>query len=136
MSVFALTDPAAIAALSEALTTAGVDGLEITGPDGHIRIVVSPSGGAEVSRSATAPAKSAGTAVVKAPIAGHFRPASFDIDGEAHEIAKGENLGFIAIGPVLVPLVALHGGLFRRQLAEPETLVGFGTPLFEIQKTS
>jgi len=135
MSAFSLTDPAVIAALSEALTRAGVDGLEIIGPAGHIRIVVSPLGGAEVSRSATAPENSAGTAVVKAPIAGHFRPAAIDIDGEAHEVAEGENLGFIAIGPILVPLIAPQAGLLRRQLVDPEALVGFGMPLFELQKT-
>lgn len=135
MSAFSLTDPAVIAALSGALTRAGVDGLEITGPGGHIRIVVSPRGEAEVFRSVTAPENSAGTAVVKAPIAGHFRPAAIDIDGEAHEVAGGENLGFIAIGPILVPLVAPQAGVLRRQFVEPETLVGFGTPLFEIQKT-
>ncbi|MFK0333738.1 acetyl-CoA carboxylase [Rhizobium sp. NPDC090275] len=135
MSAFSLTDPAVIAALCETLTRAGVDGLEITGPDGHVRIVVSPLRSAEVSRSPTAPANSVGTAVVKAPIAGHFRPAATDIDGDVHEVAGGENLGFIAIGPILVPLVAPQAGLLRRQLAEPETLVGFGTPLFELQKT-
>ncbi len=135
MSVFSLTDPAVVAALSEALTRAGVDGLEITGPDGHLRIVISTGRKAEIAHSTTRSASHTGMLVVKAPIAGHFRPAAVDIGGEALEVAGGENLGFIAIGPILVPLVAPHSGLLRRQLVEPETLVGFATPLFEIQKT-
>jgi len=136
MSVFSVTDTATITALSEALTRAGVEGLEITTPGGHLRIMVSTGGTAEISRSTTTSGNHAGTVVIKAPIAGHFRPAAVDVGGEARAIVKGENLGFIAIGPILIPLIASHTGLLRSRLVEPETLVGFATPMFEIQKTS
>ncbi|QRM57080.1 acetyl-CoA carboxylase [Sinorhizobium sp. BG8] len=136
MSAIGLTDPVTIAALSDALTRAGVEGLEITTRDGHIRIVALTGGGAEVSHSKMAPVSSADTVVIKAPIAGYFRPVAVGTDEEARGIAQGEILGFMAVDPVLVPLVAPHSGLLRRQLVEPETLTGFGTPLFEIQKKS
>lgn len=135
MSAIGLSDPVTIAALSDALTRAGVEGLEITTRDGHVRIVVSTNKDIEVSHLKIAPGNSADNVVIKAPIAGHFRPVAVENDEDAREISQGEILGFMAIGPILVPLVATHSGLLRRQLIAPETLTGFGTPLFEIQKT-
>lgn len=40
MSAIDFSDPATIAFLTEALTAAGVDGLEISRPGGQLRIVV------------------------------------------------------------------------------------------------
>jgi hypothetical protein len=136
MSAIGLTDAVTIAALSDALTKAGVEGLEITTRDSHVRIVVSTNGGTEVSHSKMTPPNSANTVLMKAPIAGHFQPVAVDADEKAREITQGEILGFIAVDPILVPLVAPHSGLLRRQLVAPETLTGFGTPVFEIRKTS
>lgn len=136
MSTLGLTDPVTIATLSDALTKAGVEGVEITTRDGHLRIVVSGSKSAAISHSATSAVSSVDSAVIKAPIAGHFRPAAAAAGEIEREVIQGESLGFMAIGPILVPVLAPCAGILRRKHAEPEALIGFGTPLFELEKTS
>ncbi|OCJ16343.1 acetyl-CoA carboxylase [Rhizobium sp. AC44/96] len=137
MSTIGLTDPVTIATLSDALTKAGVEGVEITTRDGHLRIVVSGGKSAAISHSAPSSAvSSADSAVIKAPIAGYFRPAAAAAGETEREVMQGEPLGFMVIGPILVPMLASSAGILRRKHAEPEDLIGFGTPLFELEKTS
>jgi len=135
MSLIGLTEPATIAALSAALTRAGVDGIEISNPAGHLRIVVSNG---KVSHSTRSHQPPAAASVVRAPLAGHFRPIepAFESGTKSRELAKGDVLGFIAIGPILLPLLAPHAGTIRRHLAEADALVGFGAKLFELEQTS
>lgn len=133
MSRLDFTDPATLAALTDMLTAAGVEGLEIIAPDMQVKLVVSSSGKAVIpSKAATARPTSATT--VQAPIAGHFHIAP-PADEEAFPRPVGAEavVGFIRIGNVLVPVIAGHAGLLTRQLAEQDGLVGFGDPLFEIE---
>ena len=127
MSDFNLSDPAIIAAISEALSQAGVDGIEIERGQEKLRIVVEHNGAASVIVDA---AKTAQTNTAKAPLAGMFQPAS---GASPREVAAGEILGFIRVGPVLLPVKAPQAGVLTRALAEKDVLVGYGDPLFEIE---
>lgn len=140
MSAIDFSDPATIAFLTDALTAAGVKGLEISRPDGQIRIVVSGEGGACISTQ-LAPRRASGSApvVVKAPLAGHFcaeHPAAAAPQTLPRSVSAVDLLGFIRVGHVLLPLRAGHSGVLTRLLAEPDALVGFGDPLFEIELPS
>jgi len=133
MSRLDFTDPATLAALTDMLKAAGVDGLEITTPDTQVKLVVSSSGKAVIpSKAASAEPTSAAT--VKAPIAGlfHLAPAA-DREVFPRRVSADAVVGFIRIGHVLVPVIAGRAGLVSGQLAEQDALVGFGDPLFEIE---
>lgn len=138
MSTIDFTDPATIAALTEALTAAGLDGLEISGPGGHLRIVLSSPENTQVG-AANAVRPTAAIAV-KAPIAGHFcasRPSDSDeTEALPRIVSEKDVIGFIRIGPVLLPVPAGRSGLLARQVAKSGALVGFGDALFEIEPQS
>ncbi|EHS49398.1 hypothetical protein PDO_3247 [Rhizobium sp. PDO1-076] len=132
MSTIDFSDPEIIAFLTDALTSAGVDGVEISAASGQLRIVVSADGSTRTSVDT-----SVATIAIKAPMAGIFRlqrPGSVDIVADLpRPVSATEVLGFLRIGPVLVPLTAGRPGLMTRRLAQPDALVGFGDALFEIE---
>lgn len=141
MSAIDFSDPATIAFLTDALTAAGVDGLEISRPGGQLRIVVAGQGDAQVSSTkATRRAPNSASSVVRAPMAGHFcieHPAGSDAAKTLpRSVSDADIVGFIRVGQVLLPLRASGSGLLTRLLVEPGTLVGFGDPLFEIELPS
>ncbi|MBY5359718.1 acetyl-CoA carboxylase [Rhizobium leguminosarum] len=137
MSAIDFSDPATIAFLTDALTAAGVDGLEISLPGGQLRIVVAEKGGARISSTdATPPAPGLTSAVVKAPMAGRFcldHPASAVPQKLPRSVSDADIVGFVGVGHILHPLRAGRSGVLIRLLAEPGALVGFGDPLFEIE---
>ncbi|WP_159947588.1 acetyl-CoA carboxylase [Rhizobium sp. 18065] len=132
MSAIDFSDPEIIAFLADALTSAGVDGVEISTASGQLRIVVSADGSTR-----TAVDRSVATIAIKASMAGIFclqRPGSVDIVADLpRPVTATEVLGFLRVGPVLVPLTAGRTGLLTRRLTEPGALVGFGEALFEIE---
>lgn len=133
MSRHDFTDPATLAVLTEMLTTAGVEGLEITTRDTHVKLVV-PSSGKDVIPSKPGSVQLTSATTVKAPIAGLFHLAP-PADGEAfpRPVTADSVVGFIRIGHVLVPVIAGRACLLTGQLAEQDAVVGFGDPLFEIE---
>jgi hypothetical protein len=141
MSGIDFSAPATIAFLTEALTEAGVSGLEISWPSGQLRIVIATGNEAGIDVSVTSrPAPTAQPlVVVKAPMAGHFCPGSPSRSATADRLPSvfaADILGFLRVGPVLLPLCAGRAGILTKQLAEPDALVGFGDPLFEIEPQS
>ncbi len=144
MSAIDFSDPATIAFLTEALTAAGVNGLEISRPGGQLRIVVAGKDGARISSTeATPPAPGFApgftSAVVKAPMAGRFcldHPASAVPQKLPRSLSDADIVGFVGVGHILLPLRAGRSGILTRLLAEPGALVGFGDPLFEIELQS
>jgi len=132
-------DPAVIASLAAALETAGVDGMEIAQDARTVRIVIERGGlGAVVQVDALRPSPAATPAIsVAAPLAGLFcgaHPASFAPPLELpREVVTGDMLGFIRIGPILLPIKASGTGTLMRSLAGDGSLVGYGDPLFEIE---
>ncbi|NTJ44550.1 acetyl-CoA carboxylase [Agrobacterium larrymoorei] len=137
MSRLDFTDPATLAALTDMLKAAGVDGLEITTPDAQVKLVVSASQGSakHASNSSARPTATANFAV-KARIAGHFHVASGGDETFPYSVAGDAVVGFIRIGHVLVPVFAGRAGLLTGRLVEHGALVGFGDPLFEIESHS
>ncbi|MBY3170561.1 acetyl-CoA carboxylase biotin carboxyl carrier protein [Rhizobium laguerreae] len=141
MSAIDFSDPATIALLSEALTAAGVDGLEISRPGGQLRIIVAGERGAGInSTEATPPvpglAPGSASAVVKAPMAGRFclkHSASATPQNLPRSVSDADIVGFVGVGHILLPLRAGRSGVLTRLLAEPGALVGFGDPLFAIE---
>lgn len=133
MSRLDFTDPATLAALTDMLIAAGVEGLEITTPDTQVKLVV-PSSGKAVIPPKAASAQPTSATTVKAPIAGlfYFAPPTGG-DKFPRRVAADAVVGFIRIGHVLVPVIAGRAGLVTGQLAEQDALVGFGDPLFEIE---
>lgn len=141
MSAIDFSDPTTIALLTDALTAAGVSGLEISWPGGQLRIVVATGEEARINVSSTAqPVSAAQPVVVKAPMAGHFCSGSSSrsvaADRLPRSVSAGDILGFLRVGPILLPLCAGRAGILTRQLAEPDALVGFGDPLFEVEPQS
>ncbi|MBY3223382.1 acetyl-CoA carboxylase biotin carboxyl carrier protein [Rhizobium laguerreae] len=144
MSAIDFSDAATIALLTEALTAAGVNGLEISRPGGQLRIIVAGERGAGInSTEATPPAPGltpgSTSAVVKAPMAGRFRvqhPASAAPQNLPRSVSDADIVGFVGVGHILLPLHAGRSGILTRLLAEPGALVGFGDPLFEIELPS
>ncbi|WP_106796353.1 acetyl-CoA carboxylase [Rhizobium sp. H4] len=140
MSAIDFSDPVTIAFLTDALTAAGVEGLEISGPDRQLRIVISGEGGARInSQAATPRAPGSPPVVVKAPLAGHFcaeHPAAATPQTLPRSVSDADLLGFIRVRHVLLPLRAGRSGVLTRLLAEPGALVGFGDPLFQIELPS
>ncbi|QKK21825.1 acetyl-CoA carboxylase biotin carboxyl carrier protein [Rhizobium indicum] len=141
MSAIDFSDPATIALLTEALTAAGVDGLEISRPGGQLRIVVAGKDGARISSTKATPrapglAPGSAAAVVKAPMAGRFyveHPASAAPQNLPRSVSDADIIGFVGVGHILLPLRAGRSGVLTRLLAEPDALVGFGDPLLEIE---
>jgi len=142
MSAIDFSDPSTIALLADALTAAGVSGLEISRPGGQLRIVVAAGEETRIDVSVTARPDSRGVspAVVRAPMAGHFCPGHLSdsavSDSLPRPVSGSEVLGFVRIGPVLLPLNAGRPAVLTKRLAEPDALVGFGDPLFEIEPQS
>lgn len=141
MSAIDFSDPTTVALLTEALTAAGVSGLEISWPGGQLRIVTETGNETRIDvTTTTQPASVVQPVVFKAPMAGHFCPGrssrSAAADRLPRSVSAADILGFLRVGPVLLPLCAGRAGILTKQLAEPDALVGFGDPLFEIEPQS
>jgi len=133
MSAIDVTDTATLSALADALEMAGVSGLEITNSTGYVRIVVDTGRDVQFTPNEKQEKQPGAPILVKAPMAGHFLShAPGEANGPAQKAAKGHVLGFIEIGPVLLPVRACHSFSSARQIASVGDLVGFGEPLFEL----
>ncbi|ATU94636.1 acetyl-CoA carboxylase [Phyllobacterium zundukense] len=139
MSVVDFSDPETIAFLAAALQAAGVDGIEINQPECTLRIVArrdAPSVDPLVQILQTT-SRATQSEKVTAPMAGVFsslHPASSAPPLEPPpEVAAGETLGFIWIGPILLPVKAAKTGVLTRRVAADGSVVGYGDPLFEFE---
>jgi acetyl-CoA carboxylase biotin carboxyl carrier protein len=116
------------------LEEAGIAVLDITGPARSIRITMDGAGTADLP----SPAVSAGgsRAVVAAASPGTFRDRhplhGTPLASEGQAVKAGDIIGLVEAGGVFVPVTARADGTIVRRLAEPGTLVGFGTPLWEL----
>lgn len=140
MSRVDFSDPAVIASLTAALEAAGVDGIEIEQCGSKVRIVVEqelPGAARRVKTSHTTPSRTVQPGNVSAPMAGVFcsdHPAlPVRSSGFPLEVGTGDPLGFIRIGPILLPVKAGTPGVLTRRIAEDGALVGYGDTLFEFE---
>ncbi|MDP9836286.1 biotin carboxyl carrier protein [Neorhizobium huautlense] len=129
-----LSDPAIIERLAAALEAAGVDGIEITRPDQSLLIRVAKSANGPVRQfSSGKPDAAARPAVVKSPMAGEFWPSDPSRSGASASSTAGDTVGFLRVGPILLPIAAGPSKRLRRHLVEPGTVVGFGDPIAEFE---
>ncbi|WP_156462710.1 acetyl-CoA carboxylase [Rhizobium sp. Leaf262] len=136
MSKLDLTDTATLAVLTDMLTAAGVEGLEIKTADKQLRLFIPTSGkmGASSAVDAKVGTGSARKAMVKAPTAGQFQTSNtIDDRPFPRQVASNEVVGSVRIGLVLVPVIAKCAGLLLNPLVKQDDLVGYGDPLFEIE---
>lgn len=121
-----LADPKLIEKLSEWLEASGVYELEIRYTDGQSLALV--SGGSRDNKK-----PNIGSATVKAPFAGLFLlPGDLAV---GRSVKAGEIIGLIEIGPLRLPLSSPSKGVVRHIKARIGELVGYGTPLFEVEPT-
>ncbi|MBB3612691.1 hypothetical protein [Rhizobium sp. BK602] len=136
----ALTDPAVIGEILGWLEAAGVDAIEIETEGGpFIRIVAgasSPPAAAGAIADEPSPTRSAPPAV-KAPVAGHFVAAHSGNDivlaGEGTPVLPDQIVGFVTIGPMLVPVRVPESGILGKCGVETGALVGYGDTLFPVE---
>ncbi|TNM63443.1 acetyl-CoA carboxylase [Aliirhizobium smilacinae] len=134
MSKLDLSDPAIIERLTAVLEAAGVEGIEITQPDQSLLIRLSGSANGSARQMRSGKPDAAGTpVVVKAPMAGEFWPSDLSRTGAPDVSAASGTVGFLRVGPILLPLVAGPLKRLRRHLAEQGTIVGFGDPIAEVE---
>lgn len=139
MSRVDFSDPATIALLTAALEAAGVEGLQIDQPNRSLRIILR-SGMRVISSDAVSARDGEGTqsaTVIKAPMAGQFlahHPLRPDA-GQSYprSIRQMDILGFLAVGPVLLPLKSTKSGIVTKCHVEHGAIVGFGAALYEIE---
>jgi acetyl-CoA carboxylase biotin carboxyl carrier protein len=121
------SDPDVVATLTGWLEAAGARELEITTQDGQaLKIVL---GEAAVPAEMRVP-EAAGQPV-KAPIIGFFRdghPAAeaSRLSSEGRTLEAGAIVGFVEVGPVLLPVVAPEAAVVTEVLARAGDLVGYG----------
>jgi biotin carboxyl carrier protein len=139
MSMVDFSDPATIALLAAALQTAGVDGIEIDQPARKVRIVVERGAPGAAPRVQVSQPNSpvAQSGALTAPMAGVFgsrHPGSVaSTSGFPRVVAVGETLGFVRVGPVLLPVRTSEAGVLTRSVVADGSVVGYGDPLFEIE---
>ena len=128
------------------MAAAGIGQLHLQGPDLSLTLTgPMASGRVPQARHPVVPSTAsseethveAAGHVVKAPCAGYFLPAHPLRDTPCvalgSEVAIGQVLGLMRVGALLVPVRSAKPGLLHRVLAEADTLLGFGSPLFDIQ---
>ena len=131
-------DTGAIRDLVALMRAGGVEALEVSGPEGHLHLVLVPPAAQAVPAAPVAEAPPAATPC-RAPVAGTLltrHPAS-DRPLAAPDtlVVAGDVVALMRTGLLLRPVVAPVAGRLR-WLAEAGTLVGYGAPLAEIEPNS
>ena len=116
--------------LARWLDATDIDRLELSGPDGLL--VLGRAGVAEIRPAAPMDA----AVEVASPSLGVFLDrhslAASPLVEIGDEVAAGDLLGCLQVGVLLTPVRTAHAGFVAERLAEPGTLVGYGTPLFRL----
>ncbi|MBL8697646.1 MAG: hypothetical protein JNK67_04710 [Alphaproteobacteria bacterium] len=122
------------------LEAAGLESIEIDGPG--LRLRIARGGHASSGRGLTVSVTPDGLAdapaghKVTARVAGVFRLrhpyAARPIVELGASVAAGAVIGLLQIGTIYAPVTARVAGIVGRLSAVPDSLVGYGTPLFEI----
>jgi biotin carboxyl carrier protein len=134
------TDPAVMQQIAAWLENAGASAIEIETEDGrHIRIVMD---GEVTLRADNGPRDVASMAPVsvtaaKAPFVGHFLDAhparGTPAAAEDTIVAAGDVVGFVKVGPLLLPIRAAGAGTLNECPIKAGDLVGYGDTIFSIE---
>jgi len=105
--------------------------LELNGPDGQW-LIRNEGGKTTLTITSTRPAQ-----IVSAPHAGvfltHHPLHSHPFAEPETPVAKGQIVGLLQAGVLLLPVVAPRDGVFVQYVSADWTLVGYATPLFELR---
>ncbi|PYG58666.1 biotin/lipoyl-containing protein [Rhizobium sp. UGM030330-04] len=140
VSISRYSEPGTIADLATHLERNNVSAIEIKTPDGSLKIVAMAGGQAPAGErpieTNKAPVK-AGDILARAPMAGIFTAAHPQRPDRAvqagQSVVKSEIVAFIAVGPVLVPVIAEKAGTVSEIVTEAGALVGYGSPLLKTE---
>lgn len=109
--------------------------LELRGPGTGLRLRHQGAGVVEEAFEAEAGALPAFT--VNAPSVGRFLQRhplrSEDLAPAGMEVAAGQVLGLLQVGPLLLPVCAPAAGVLIETLAAHGSAVGYGAPLFTLE---
>lgn len=125
--------------LCEWLAATDIGLLELTGPGTHLRLGCDAALGATRLDSANGPAAAACTTpvAVAAPSVGvflHRHPLQeAPLAQRGTRVSRGQPLGLLRIGALLLPVSAPHDGRVAEVLAADGAAVGYGTPLVDFQ---
>ncbi|MCZ8108827.1 MAG: acetyl-CoA carboxylase biotin carboxyl carrier protein subunit [Burkholderiales bacterium] len=127
-----------IAELSAWLSGSTIDTLELTGPEGAIRLVRrAPGVAVEPLPGTTEPGVADAGVMALATVAGIFLDRhplhSEPLVEPGARVAAGDHLGYLRVGLLLAPIVAPTAGQVANVLAVPGEVVGFGAPLLDIE---
>ncbi|USJ27538.1 acetyl-CoA carboxylase biotin carboxyl carrier protein [Ensifer adhaerens] len=136
------SDPALISTLTNWLGASGASELEISTKDGHtLKIVLpldaSPARPREAAKDVTSSAMEGWT--VKAPLAGVFRdrhPGDVDaspLASEGSTVEAGNVVGFVEVGPILMPVIAPVTANVAGVHARAGELIGYGDPVLTME---
>ena len=129
------SDPDLVATLTGWLEASGASELEITTQDGKALKIVLGAGPRPMPlhNATVVPVEMPEPAgrPVKAPIAGLFRDRhsaaeASPLSGEGRALEAGAIVGFVEVGPVLLPVVAPEAAVVAEVLARTGDLVGYG----------
>ncbi|HXV30888.1 MAG TPA: hypothetical protein VD840_11200 [Sinorhizobium sp.] len=136
-----ILNPASLEKIALWLENAGVGSIEIETEDGRLVRIV--AGEDATSRDAGHdPAASAATEPPRvrpaaAPIAGHVLPVHPARDAAEATIGASvvpeQIIGFVRVGPLIMPIRAETAGTLDACLVEPGDLVGYGDTVFLIE---
>lgn len=124
--------------LCACLVTTDIGLLELRGPMGTLRLLhdgssvrIQNANGAETARPHTS------TLVVRALAVGifldHHPLCERPLAPIGAEVVADAPLGFLQVGSLLTPVLAPQAGTLTDMLVEHGKVVGYGTPLFELQ---
>ncbi len=125
-------DAAMISTLSGWLDATDIDGLELSGPQGSLRLVrgkiaSQPLAHPQAQGASVVTAQSVGVFLDRCPLASE--PAATVGD----QVAAGALIGCLRVGPLLLPVRAPSDGVVAERLQNPGQSVGFGAPLFRLE---
>jgi acetyl-CoA carboxylase biotin carboxyl carrier protein len=118
--------------LSVWLRDAGLALLELRSPSATLRLV-NDGASVRVIEGEEIPSVDAPSITVRAPSPGIFldrHPLHQHAIALDADVRAGEPLGFLQIGPLLLPVPAPRAGGVTHVLIEHGTVVGYGEPLF------
>ena len=137
-----LTDPSVIREIAAWLESAGASAIEIETEDGrHLRIVMDEEAALPTEKGThdTVPAVPASATAATAPFAGHFldtHPArETPVAAQDTAVAAGDIVGFVKVGPLLMPVRAFAAGRLNECSVKAGDLVGYGDTIFSIEPT-
>ena len=114
------------------LAATDIDALELSGPDGHLRL---RRGGEPAGEPEAAQVEASDDAVTSSGFglflhAHPLHETPFVRRGD--RVFAGQVLGLLRIGALLLPVRAPHGGVVKAFAAPDGLLVGFGDPLIAL----